>query len=425
MKHKRVVWIIICVIFLLGMIGVGIGINKTGLIYYPKTGFFTDSHTIVFSDVRIKDKDLLKAAKGKTIHSITIENCELAITDKTVWREIVNEDVSDLIITGCSLTDQDVHYILANATNITTLDFADNMISDASFLDMETLVNVNLSGNKIARIGKYNLVNLRELRIKSNRLKDLDFLETAVHLQALYANDNQLESIEGLKNCTILTKIHLKENHLEDVSVLQNCQDIIRELNLGQNRLTDLSMLVSMPDLTRANFDDNSIDTLYLASSVKLKYLSARNNKIDSLTGSFEKLEYIDLANNQLSGDFDLSESSELRDAFLENNHITSLYLNENSDCFGNVSVYNNPLCVLDIGSEYTDFDIYLSYRDELKETLEKRFCPHLYLLDCPQELRVPYEAIWNKTLLSFPEQNVAIERVEELRKEYYKGDFE
>ena len=214
-------------------------------------------------------------------------------------------------------------------------------------------------------------------------------------------------------------ELSLAGNNIENVSVLQGSKESLQKLNLSQNKVKNVAEIFPMPELKNLSLDDNMIDTLYLEGTEKLSYLSARNNQIDSLTGRFEKMTYMDLANNKLSGEIDLSKCSKLRNAFLENNYISSVILYTDTLNYGNISIFNNPVAKINKADKKLSYDIYMSYHDDLKDYLGERFSSKLYLADCPLDLRVSYEEVWGIFSVEFCDGGEMTEKVEPLRKEF------
>ena len=414
-KKKVFIPILLGMIVFLGIAGavIGVGVFKSN----KKNTKNTNLRAIELTDVTVTDRVLRKAAKGKDIRQINLENCEISIRDKAVWSEIVTENVTQITITGCGLKDEDAKEILMNAPGLKTLVLKDNELKELSFEQNRNLQNADLSGNQITHIEKTDLEELKVLKLDDNQLSDFTFLETAIHLSTLSAERNNLVSIDSLKNSVILTKVCLADNHITDVSVLGASKDSIEELDLSNNQISDIDSIWPMPVLKRISIDNNNISSLYLTESLNLSYLSARNNQVSSISGDFGELEYIDVANNKLSGGYYFTDCPKLKTGFFENNMISELHLPGKKYANGNFSVYNNPLENLDLGTEPTSYDLYVSYRDEINEILESKIGHHLFLLDCPYDLRADYEKNWGTFYVSFPEESEAAELVKELRK--------
>ena len=122
-----------------------------------------------------------------------------------MWADVLNENVTQITIKGCQLTDADAKAILENAPGLRTLDFSGNELKELSFAGNPKLQSADLSGNMITHIEKTNLEELKILKLDDNRISDLSFLETAIHLQTLTASRNGLQKIDVLKNCALFS----------------------------------------------------------------------------------------------------------------------------------------------------------------------------------------------------------------------------
>ena len=414
-KVKILLPVLLGVFLLLGVTGtiIGINVSKTN----KKTPGITNSSTLQLADTTVTAKMLRKEVKNRDIRKIKLTNCEMSVKNSEVWAEILNENVYEITITGCGLSDEDANAILSNAPGLKRLDFSDNELQSISFGNNPKLETAELSRNRLSHIDKTNLEKLKEIYIDENAFTNLEFLETAVHLQVLTANKNSLDSIDTLKNCALLTRVLAAENNITDVTALKASGASLRDLNLSHNKIADISVIGVMPELKNLNVDNNLLVSLYLTGSEKLSYLSARNNLIDSLNGDWDALTYIDMADNNLSGDYYFLYSVKLRKGFFENNKISEITLSGESN--GSFSFYNNPLVKLNLGNEKTSYDFYVSYNDNLGSALNNKIGRHLYLLDCPYDRRVEYESVWSSYNVTFPEQNEIVEAVEKLRKDF------
>lgn len=416
-KPKILIPILLGVLVLFGITGAVIGIGLAKTKKNNTTNIY--KHAIQLSGETVTDRILRKEAKRKDVRQIKLEDCVLSIKDSAVWADVLNENVTQITITGCHLTDKDAKAILDNSPGLRTLNFSGNELKELSFAGNPKLQSADLSGNMITHIEKTNLEELKILKLDDNRISDLSFLETAIHLQTFTASRNGLQNIDVLKNCALLNTVNLSENNLTDVSALGASKDCMKELNLSDNTISDIDVLWPMPELKKLSVNNNRLSELYLTESHQLSYLSAANNEIDTLSGDFAELTYIDVANNRLSGDYYFTNSPKLKNGFFENNNITELWFPEEKYSNGYFSMYNNPLVKLDFGTEKTSFYIYVSYNDELKTTFENKNAYHLYLVDCPYDLRVNYEKVWGSFSISFPDKNEVADLVEDHRKPF------
>ena len=414
-KVKILIPILLGVFVLLGVAGAvtGIIVSKSN----KKTSGITNSSTLQFADTTVTAKMLRKEVKSRDIRKIKLTNCELSIKNSEVWAEILNENVYEIIITGCGLSDEDANAILSNAPGLKRVDFSDNDLQSISFGNNPKLETAELSRNRLSHIDKTNLEKLKELHIDENAFTNLEFLETAVHLQVLTANKNSLDSIDTLKNCALLTRVLAAENNITDVTALKASRETLRDINLSHNKITDISVIGVMPALQNLDLDDNQLVTLFLTGSEKLSYLSARNNLIDSFNGDWDALTYIDMADNNLSGEYYFRYSSKLRKGFFENNNITLAFLSGEGS--GTFSFYNNPLVKIYPGKEETSYDFYISYNEKIEPDFKNKIGRKLYLLDCPYDKRVEFESVWGSYNVTFPEKNEVVEAVEKQRKDF------
>ena len=416
-KFKLFIPIIIAAVLVLSVVGIVVGVNVSKKGKNP-TGL-TNKTTLSLSEETVTVRVLRKAAKGKDVKKIKIENCTLNVKNKDIWAEVLNDKVYEIVVTGCEMNDADANAILASAPGVKTLDFSNNEITTLSFESNPKLENVNLNDNHVTSIDKTNLEKLTTLKADNNELKNLDFLETAVHLTTLSANNNNLEFIDTLKNCALLSKVCLADNNITDVTALKASQETLRDLNLANNKIADVSSLHPLPKLRKVSLDNNMLTSINLVGSEELAYLSARNNMIDSLNADYDNLTYIDMANNNLSGDYYFIYATKLKNAFFENNKITELWFYGEQHRNGNYVVYNNPLVKFDAGNENTSCVIYASYSADIAPTLEKKFGQTLYLLDCPYDSRVSFEKEWTTYNVKFVESGEMVEKAEKLRKDF------
>jgi len=299
------------------------------------------------------------------------------------------------------------------------LNFSDNQITTLIITNNPKIEKINADNNQIHHIEAGNLEKLTTLSVNGNRLSGLEFLKTAIHLHTLNADANEISSVDTLNNCALLYYVSLADNRISDVSPLAASKDVIKKLHLANNDIESMDSVWPMPELERLNADNNLLTEIYLTGSPKLSYLSVRNNRIDSLSGDFGALTYIDAADNKLSGDYYFTESPKLRTGLFENNNITAFYFSGEKFNSGSFSFYNNPTVSLNFGEEKAEYNLYASYNKDLGEIFKTKTGRHLYLLDCPYDLRVQYEKAWGNYSVSFPEGIEMEESVEKLRKPF------
>ena len=414
-KKRFIPLIILGSILLLAVIGAAIMIplSRSG----RNTGSKSNSHVIELTEEKITERVLRKQVKGKDLYRITLKDCTLSGVDPSIWSEILTDKITEITITGCQLTDADAKAILDNAPGVKTLNLSNNQIHKLSFANNTKLERVDVSSNQINEINVTNWDKLNTLNVDDNQLSELGFLQSAIHLNTLSAANNNIITINYLKNCALLRNVNLSHNQFADANNLAPSKETLEVLNLAYNDISDIDEIWPMPALKKISLDHNQLKRIYLTESVKLNYLSARDNQIDSFNAEIAELTYLDLANNNLSGDYYFTKAEKLKTAFFENNKITELFFYGAPYSSGTFVAYNNPLQKFDVGDDQTSYNLYLSYNDDYRTYIDHKIGMHLYLLDCPYDSRVDFEKGWGKYSISFCEREEMTEQAEALRK--------
>jgi len=403
-----------------------------------KANPYRNESTVSFEDQIITDNTIKKLSKSKQLKSLTINNCQMDISDKSLWGDI-GENLSSLNIINSGLEDEDLYYIGLNSnslysvnisdnpkvsnidflenSNITHLDISHTGVTDLSVLsgknlgsftaigngisdikalsDCKSLDSLDLSENKLSEIkGDYYFDKLRDLNLSNNQLKDLSFLSKAIHLQNIYVDNNQLTSLKGLENCILLKKVSLSGNMLNDVSELEASGVTIQSIYLSDNQIEKIDF--NLPQVHTVYIDNNKLSNLdFLSFSTVLEKVSANNNNIEDIKGIQHcgKLGNVFLSDNLISGDLDFSKQS-LYACFLNDNDITSVTLNK-----VNYLVLNgNPIENINVTSNKPT-EVLLTFNTKYTEIYDEEFTTSLYLEECPYNKRVALEDIWGSRI--------------------------
>ncbi|TYH51497.1 hypothetical protein ES332_D10G279400v1 [Gossypium tomentosum] len=194
-----------------------------------------------------------------------------------------------------------------------SLDLSWNGIKDFIDNKVKTLPNLkvlDLSGNKIESLQHLQGMNVEELDLSWNRLKnsDLTYIK-GLSLKSLNIGENLLQGsidIGGvLNNLTKLRKLDMSSNEIES---LQNSQGMnLEELDLSGNRLknSDLTNITGL-SLKSLNIGRNllqgSIDIGVFNNLTNLKKLDMSYNEIESLQSFYEPDVLINLEELVLDG---------------------------------------------------------------------------------------------------------------------------
>ena len=245
--------------------------------------------------VRIPDSNLRGAIAeelGKGVNaSITVEDMEKLKRFKAQGRNI-----QDLI--G-----------LQFATNLISLDVADNQISDISPLaGLIGLRELRINANPISDISLLkDFTNLTYLRFHGTLVSDLSPIAGLINLEGLifesdYVSDlsplvglinlkhfgagwgHSVSDLSFLASFTKLETITLNAGKLSDLTPLAGLTGL-KELHFQDNDISDISPLAGLTGLTRMNLGDNNIsDISPLAGLTNLKWLVIHRNEISDIS---------------------------------------------------------------------------------------------------------------------------------------------
>ena len=158
-------------------------------------------------------------------------------------------------------------------TELRSVDLSSNVIGvlkRESLQGLPKLESLKLSNNELSRIGEgafKEAPNLKHLDLSANRFLSLE--------QNTFGTLNDL------------TFLNLAENQIEDINGLLTSQANLRWLNISQNHLAWFDYAFIPPGLEWLDIHDNGVDSLgnyyALRDNYALKYIDARQNKINSL----------------------------------------------------------------------------------------------------------------------------------------------
>lgn len=226
------------------------------------------------------------------------------------------------------------------ATNIRTLDLGGNEVVDLTPLKgCKKLEVLNLEDQYSLEKSQYlsdisplgDLVNLKKLMLKNNKIQDLAPISKLTNLEELDLYGNRgIESIAGFEKLTKLKKLLLnRTTGITDISPLSECKNL-EELSIQYNKVSSIEALRGHDKLLSLDISGNrNINDLSpLVDSLKLTRLLANTNKISSLEPIKNMVNLIELhiSDNQISDLSPLEKLSALEDLDIANNpDITSI----------------------------------------------------------------------------------------------------
>ncbi|EEZ0854456.1 leucine-rich repeat domain-containing protein [Escherichia coli] len=150
-------------------------------------------------------------------------------------------------------------------STVNTLNLENNCLTCLDFTDNASLVNINLSFNKINTITFPNESNLESLDLKNQH-----------SLVNLEAQNNNLKKI-NISDSYKLKFLNLDYNKLASLDVSR--QESLIELSAHHNMITDL-ILHNHPRMKTITLNDNHIAHLNTKTTTKLEYLNLSNNNL-------------------------------------------------------------------------------------------------------------------------------------------------
>ncbi|PRP87792.1 hypothetical protein PROFUN_04266 [Planoprotostelium fungivorum] len=239
------------------------------------------------------------------------------------------------------------------AVNLQRLSLSGNHLNDVQLdgISLEKLIGLDLSHNKLKRIGTLDAPNLRELRASRNELLDMNFLENLREISHLNLSDNDIkQSLDLIYNLPNLQTLDLQRNRihgnltaihsLKNLTTLLLSQNVISGeissyvsdltnlivIDLSSNQMTGGVPLLKMPHLQLLNFSRNFISAtslVGLSRSYGLTVLDVSHNSINASLADLNDLSNLTeiRANHNQIGQFDLSFSKLKKLRFIDLQH--------------------------------------------------------------------------------------------------------
>ncbi|MEH6993785.1 leucine-rich repeat domain-containing protein [Neobacillus drentensis] len=149
---------------------------------------------------------------------------------------------------------------------------------------------------------------LTNLDASDRGIEELDGLELAVNLMELQLDSNLVRNLEPIAGLTSLTFLSMSDNKLSDLTGLAPFTNL-EALFLDSNEIKDISILSKFSKLMMLSLQGNEIKDITPLAGLNIEYLNISYNEIEDIMSllALEKLQYVQLMKNPL----DLSEGSE------------------------------------------------------------------------------------------------------------------
>lgn len=213
--------------------------------------------------------------------------------------------------------------------NLEELLLSENNIKDISpIIGLEKLKYLNLWRNNISDITPLkNLNNLTSLDLDSNEISNIEALTDLHKLKALRLGSNRLTDISSLSDLNNLESLSLWSNKITDITSLSNLTNLA-ELKLAYNEIQDISPLVNLNNLHTLNLNNNKIISVNpLSNLINLKKVYLMNNGINDITplSKLVNIERVRLDNNNIIDIKDLQSLKNLKLLTVSENKISDI----------------------------------------------------------------------------------------------------
>ena len=137
---------------------------------------------------------------------------------------------------------------------------------------------LNLKTNKIHVLPEMQAVNLLQIDLSENKVKDCTQFKGLPKLKKLNLNNNHMANCIGLANCPKLEVLYLNNNRLTSIQGLENLPSL-RKLRLRTNKIEAFDFVPNLPNLEKLAISENLIKVNTEFS--KLKFPSLKRINID------------------------------------------------------------------------------------------------------------------------------------------------
>ncbi|MFT3795361.1 leucine-rich repeat domain-containing protein [Flavobacterium sp.] len=211
---------------------------------------------------------------------------------------------------------------IASFTNLKKLDCTSNQIAALDVSALTGLRTLDCANNAIATLNVTGLADLQRLYFYSNQVSTIIGISSLTGLKFFYGGDNDMLSLD-LSSSPNLEELFCNSNNLSllNVSGLSHLAD----LACSGNELTALNVsgLGSLKNLTCF---ENNLGSLNLTGLSNLETLICYDNGLTAMAvGSLPKLKNLNIEQNQLTGNLDLTDCPLLESVRVAGNQITGL----------------------------------------------------------------------------------------------------
>lgn len=332
---------------------------------------FTKLRSLNLNDNLISDISPIKSVLG--ISNINLENNQIS----SILPLKGLGSLYQLDIGGNSINLNE----LSGFSSITSLSMNNSNISDISALTKLNLVDLQLDNNQIRELtplcGK---TSLRYLSLNGNQISNINPLSGLSSLSLLNLCDNQITDISPLASLSLLESLYITNNRVIDIGVLSSLPSV-QNLGIGGNPISNIQQITQCSNITQLELDNLGLsDISFLSNMPQLSCLVLNGNSVSdfSIIRNLENLEMLGISNTGIKDLAVLSNLSKLIALDIKDNGISDIKPLEN---------LNNLIYLYLQGNKITDYrpieDVYdrLMFKD-----FEFEILPVLGCLEVPTE---------------------------------------
>lgn len=278
---------------------------------------------------------------GVLANATNLQTLDLSSNQLRVFRDEVlpeNSKIGNLRLSNNSLELLEPSSL--SGLKLESLDLSHNKLTEvpAAIGKVEQLKKVDLSHNRIAKVYQYVLNKIKQLHtvdLSNNQLQSIGpyIFSDSSELHSLDVSNNEISLLfkDAFARCPKLRKISMKMNKIKSLDEGLTEASGLRRLDVSHNEILVLKWSALPENLEILNADNNDINLLTAASmspsTANLKSVSLSNNGITIMNADQipNSLESLDVSNNRLAklGKTALAAKSQLRRLNLKGNLLT------------------------------------------------------------------------------------------------------
>lgn len=281
-----------------------INFARNGCSKFPINFLHATSLTHLNMETNFLDELPLKFSQLNLLQSLKLNSNQLYVLPKSFGKLI---NLTDLNLS----LNYFQHYpeCINELTNLQDLNLSYNDLSliPSSISKLTKLTKLNLSTNKLSKSlpGCFkDLINLKRLDIRYNRITNVDVLGSLPNLEVVYASKNYISGFSDKMEC--LRLLHFDRNPITSLE-FEIMLPMLTVLDLSKAKITAIpsEFIKKIPHIEKLVLDKNHLVTLpsELSSLPKLTHLSLYGNNIQHLPdniGQLTSLQYLDLHSNNI-----------------------------------------------------------------------------------------------------------------------------